>query len=254
MVLMSNTVDPRARRELVRVKIQPSERWTGGSTFPLRAFKIFKLPHDAVAYEGRRRDELVDRCKGRMGRFLADFMHVLEDYKEDAGKEVQVKLESEVSALKEERKRLKVSFTEADRRTGDFFNNNAVLFKHVEEFESSEKTLAEKVEELENKLRDAEKDRDASKVECEGFGHQLEGINGSYKATIDEIVKLKADVKKSVEDIASALGNGYGCCFQRFANTGFNIEGHSFQDYIRDFATLQVENPNDGEQDDGGVF
>ncbi|XP_074381748.1 uncharacterized protein LOC141723760 [Apium graveolens] len=97
---MTNIVDPRSRREAIRVEIQPIERWTGRATVPLRALKIFNLPQDAVAYEGWRRDELVDRCKDRAGRFLADFIHIMEEFKADSDGEVRAKLEAEITVLK----------------------------------------------------------------------------------------------------------------------------------------------------------
>ncbi|KAL8088422.1 hypothetical protein AgCh_038270 [Apium graveolens] len=72
-ILMANIVEPQARQEAVRVEIQPMERWTGGLTVPLCAFKIFNLPQHSVAYEGRRRNEIVDRCKDRADGLLLIF-------------------------------------------------------------------------------------------------------------------------------------------------------------------------------------
>ncbi|KAL8099588.1 hypothetical protein AgCh_032011 [Apium graveolens] len=47
-VIMTTTVDPQAVREVVHIEIQPNERWTGGSTVDLRAFKKI-----SVIREGR---------------------------------------------------------------------------------------------------------------------------------------------------------------------------------------------------------
>lgn len=57
-------VDPRASMGIINVEIRPHERWAGVSTVPLRDFCIFNLPQDVVAYNGREKDELVDRCLG----------------------------------------------------------------------------------------------------------------------------------------------------------------------------------------------
>lgn len=59
---MTSTVDARAHKEAVSVKIRPNERWMGGSTVTLLAFKILNLPQDSAAYSECTRDELVDRC------------------------------------------------------------------------------------------------------------------------------------------------------------------------------------------------
>lgn len=66
--ILSPTVDPRVPKVVVNIEIRPNERWVGGSTVPLRAFRLFNLPQDTVAYAGRERDDLVDRCLSRAGR------------------------------------------------------------------------------------------------------------------------------------------------------------------------------------------
>lgn len=50
--ILSPTVNPRASMEVVGVEIRPCERWVGGSTVPLRAFRLFNLPQDSVSYTG----------------------------------------------------------------------------------------------------------------------------------------------------------------------------------------------------------
>lgn len=63
---MTSTVDTSAHKESFSVEIRPNQRWMGGSTVPLRAFRVFNLPQDSGAE--RTRDELVDRCLSRAGR------------------------------------------------------------------------------------------------------------------------------------------------------------------------------------------
>lgn len=57
-----------------------------------------------------------------------------------------------------------------------------------------------------------------------------------YKDTFDENVALKAEVDKGVEDIAKAVGDGYGHCLARISSAAIDVSGHSFEDYIHDYA------------------
>lgn len=66
--ILSLTVNPQASMEVVGIEIRPSEHWVGGSTVPLRAFRLFNLPHDSLSYTGRERGDLVDRCLSRTGQ------------------------------------------------------------------------------------------------------------------------------------------------------------------------------------------
>ncbi|XP_074381255.1 uncharacterized protein LOC141723370 [Apium graveolens] len=238
-ILMTNTVDPRSRREAIRVEIQPTERWTGGATVPLRALKIFNLSQDAVAYEGRRRDELVDRCKGRARRFLADFMHIMEEFKGDSDGEVHAKLEAEITALKGEKKKIGASCSELEKRSGDLASANSALSKKIGEMEVAEQSLTNKVFELETRLWEVEKERDEEKTKCEGLDRQIDGMNGSYRLIVEENESLKLKVQKGVKDITEALGDGYDRCVRRMTEAGINVEGHTFEDYLRDLVASQ---------------
>ncbi|XP_074362211.1 uncharacterized protein LOC141702423 [Apium graveolens] len=244
--LITNTIDPRSRKEVMRAEIQPSERWTGGSTVPLRVFKLVQLSQDSVAYTGRRRDELADRCKGRIGRFLSDFMHVLDEYQSDDESEVRSKLEVEVSALKGEKKRLGSSCLDLEKKVSDLSSTNTTMSKRVTELESIEKSSNKKILELEGRLRDVESERDELKVKCEGLDRQVGGMDQSYKLIMEENATLKAEVEKAVEDIANALGDGYGRCVTRMKNAGFDTSGHSFEDYIRELAASRPDDPTGG--------
>lgn len=72
--IMTPTVDPRGKGVAVIVEVQPHERWTGNATVPMRAFQIFNLPQDTVAYVGRTREELADRCLSRASRVSIFFV------------------------------------------------------------------------------------------------------------------------------------------------------------------------------------
>lgn len=74
--VMTPTIDEHGRKEIVRAEIRPSERWVGNATVPLHAFRIFNLPQDSVAYTGRTRAELAERCLGRAGRVKFFYFYV----------------------------------------------------------------------------------------------------------------------------------------------------------------------------------
>ncbi|XP_074351473.1 uncharacterized protein LOC141690584 [Apium graveolens] len=234
------TVDPRSKKEVMRVEIQPTERWTGGSTVPLRALNLFNLPQDLVAYDGRKREDLVDRCKSRAGRFLSDFMHILEDYKADVDGEACSKLEAEVAALKGGKKKIAVGFAELEHRVADLTKANSVLSKKVAEMEATEQVSSGRIQELEGRLLEVERELEEEKGKRQGLLRQVEGMDGSYKLIVKENADLKTEVEKAVEDIAGALGDGYGRCLRWMEEAGFAVEGHAFDDYLRDLASKGV--------------
>ncbi|XP_074349148.1 uncharacterized protein LOC141688903 [Apium graveolens] len=243
---MTPTIDPRQKKGVVRVDIQPHERWTGGTTVPLRVFDLFHLPQDAIAFDGRRREDLVDRCKSRAGRFLADFMHIVEEFRTDGNDAACKRLEAEVSSLKVERKKLMAGYSELEKRSSDLTANNIALSKKVGEMEVGKQSLDATVSELERRLSEVEKERDELKGKCEGLERHVEGMNSSYRLIVEENTSLKAEVEKAVEDIASALEDGYGRCVVRMKNAGLDTTGHSFEDYIRDLAASRPNDPVGG--------
>ncbi|XP_074331784.1 uncharacterized protein LOC141668702 [Apium graveolens] len=244
-VLMAGTTDPRSRKEPVRVEINPNERWTGGTTVPLRAFNIFHLPQDAVAFDGRRRDDLADRCKSRAGRFLTDFMHIIEEFRADGNDEARKKLEAEIVALKAEKKKLGSSYSELDKRSVDLITENTALWKKVSEMEVVGQSMSAKVSELERRLSEVEKERDDLKGKCEGLDRHAEGMESSYRLIVEDNSSLKTEVQKGIEDIVNALGDGYGRCVARMQGAGYDTTRHSFEDYIADLAASQRDDQTD---------
>ncbi|KAL8092535.1 hypothetical protein AgCh_034701 [Apium graveolens] len=250
---MAPTIDPRQKKGVVRVDIQPHERWTGGTTVPLRVFDLFHLPQDAVAFDGRRREDLADRCKSRAGRlcyqifvFLADFMHIVEEFRTDGNDAACKRLEAEVSSLRVEKKKLMAGYSELEKRSSYLKADNTALSKKVGEMEVGKQSLNATVSELERRLSEVEKERDELKGKCEGLERHVDGMNSSYRLIVEENTSLKAEVEKAVEDIASALGDGYGRCVVRMQNAGLDTTGHSFEDYIRDLAASRPDDPAGG--------
>ncbi|XP_074375218.1 uncharacterized protein LOC141716985 [Apium graveolens] len=144
---MASTIDPRSKKEIVRAEIQPHERWTGGTTVPLRVFNLFHLPQDAIAFDGRRREDLADRCKSRAGRFLADFMHVVEEFRAGGSDEARAKLEAEVSTLRAEKKKLKTNYLGLEKGSFELANVNTALSKKVSEMDVKGQSMDAQVSE-----------------------------------------------------------------------------------------------------------
>ncbi|XP_074325658.1 uncharacterized protein LOC141663746 [Apium graveolens] len=204
---------------------------------PLRALEIFNLPQDSVAYEGRRREDLATRCKSRAGWFISDFMYIVEDYRADIDGEARAKLEAEIAALKGEKKRVGVSFSELEKRASNLANANTTLSRKVGEMEVTEQTLSNKVQELKGRLQEVETERDGERTKRKSLDRQVEGMNNSYKLIVEKNENLKREVQKGVEEIFDALGDGYGRCVCRIAEAGFNVEGHAFEDYLQNLAS-----------------
>lgn len=81
-----------------------------------------------------------------------------------------------------------------------------------------------------------ESSRDEEKKRLKTLEEELRVLHQTHKDVLDENVALKAEVEKSVEDVVKALVNGYGRCLGRVSSTGFDPSGHSFEDYIHDYA------------------
>lgn len=91
------------------------------------------------------------------------------------------------------------------------------------------KSANDQLEKMKVEKEDEKKHRDA-------VDKDLDEARKRLKSSLDENAALKAEVNKGVEDIAKALGDGYGRCLARISSTGFDVSGHSFEDYVRDFA------------------
>lgn len=61
----------------------------------------------------------------------------------------------------------------------------------------------------------------------------LQRANGNL---CNENEDLKLEVQKGVEDMTKALCDGYNRCLARMATFGMETSGHSFDDFIKDFA------------------
>lgn len=90
---------------------------------------------------------------------------------------------------------------------------------------------------LQEKVSQIEKSSDEEKKRADALEEELGKLRQAEKDAVAENEGLKAEVQKEVEEIVSALGDGYSRCLERVSKSGFSIEGHSFADYI--YATTQ---------------
>lgn len=65
---------------------------------------------------------------------------------------------------------------------------------------------------------------------------ELVELRSKYKAIFDENKELKVEVQKVVEDIAKALSEGHDRYLKRVSNAVFDVHGHTFDDYVWDYA------------------
>ncbi|XP_074381610.1 uncharacterized protein LOC141723650 [Apium graveolens] len=233
---MNPTADPHAAREIVRVEIQPNERWTGGSTVPIQAFQVFHLPQDAVSYSSKKRSDIVDRCMSRVGRFLSYFTHILEEFKNDVEGEDVSRLAADLSAMGREKKKFEDQYIEVERRVGELSTTNSKLSKQVGEMELARDMMSTRIDNLEKELREMTVSRNEEKGERETAEAELSRVLDSNKSLVEENDKLKVDVQKGVEDIAKVLGDGYGRCLIRLSKFGVDVTGYFFEEYVQDFA------------------
>lgn len=118
--------------------------------------------------------------------------------------------------------------------------------------EKSVDDLKKQVRSSRKKLSEIQTSRDDEKKRADALYEELGKLRQAQKDALVENEALKAEVQKGVEKIASALGEGYPCCLDRVSKAGFSIKGHSFSDYVRDYAASQ-HNENGDPADPGDL-
>lgn len=78
----------------------------------------------------------------------------------------------------------------------------------------------------------------------------MNNLRQKHSDVSDENSSLKAEVQKGVEEIATVVGQWYFHCLDRMSKAGFSIDGHSFEDFIRDHAASRSAG-NDGPSNAG---
>lgn len=68
----------------------------------------------------------------------------------------------------------------------------------------------------------------------------MDELRPNKREVLDENDNLKGKVQKGIDDIAKALGDGYGRCLARLSAAGVDVSNQSFEDYIRDYDSLSI--------------
>ncbi|XP_074366649.1 uncharacterized protein LOC141707407 [Apium graveolens] len=180
--------------------------------------------------------DLVDRCLGRDGRFLSDMVHLLEDYRADESGNSSSKLEEERDILKGEKKKLENDLIDARSCIAEISKANSAFRTKISELELTNDSLKKESEGVGSRLVSAETSLGEEKKKREALEVEVVALHEKNEALETDNLNLKLEVEKGVEEIAGALGNGYGRCLNRMKMVGYDVEGHGFDDYIRDFA------------------
>lgn len=106
----------------------------------------------------------------------------------------------------------------------------------ISEMEKENDDLKRQVRSYAEKLKDAQSSRDEEKKRADGLSSELENLQQVHNNVLTENVNLKAEVEKGVEEMATAVGQGYAHCLERVSKAGFPTEGNSFEDFIQDYA------------------
>lgn len=103
-------------------------------------------------------------------------------------------------------------------------------------FERGKRELEQQLKAANELLKKMKSEKEDDKKHRDSVERELAEVRGKLKIALDENVGVRAEIDKGVEDIAKALGDGYGRCLARVSTVGFDSAGHTFEDYIRDFA------------------
>lgn len=183
---------------------------------------------------------------------MSDIVHLLEEYKMGDDQTRLGELEAELRAAKEERKKAKESLVKMESRATEVAKTNTLYLQQVSELEAANGNLTGQVTELQRKMQEMQIARDEAlrlRGESEKKVKAVEEVNRRLGS---EVEGLKLEVQKGVEEIAKGLGEGYDRCLTRMASVGVDISGHSFVEYIKEFAKSMSTGDGGGAAREGG--
>lgn len=111
--------------------------------------------------------------------------------------------------------------------------------RQMSEMERVNGNLKREAKSHSEKLKEVQTSRDEEKKLADALEIELQNLHQVHKDVLAENESLKAEVQKGVEEIVTALSEGYTHCLERMSKAGFSTEGHSFEDFIRDYAASQ---------------
>lgn len=96
--------------------------------------------------------------------------------------------------------------------------------------------LKRQVKSYAEKLKDSQSSRAEEKKRADALSAELESLRQVHSSVSAENTNLKFEVQTGVEEMATAVSQGYSHFLERVSKAGFSTEGHSFEDFIRDYA------------------
>lgn len=96
--------------------------------------------------------------------------------------------------------------------------------------------MKNKVKSLEERVAELDTAKEGEGKRVKNLEVELANLRLLKEETNEENKGLKLKLQKSVEDVAKVLGDGYGRCLSHLSASGFDVSGHSFDEYIRDYA------------------
>lgn len=91
---------------------------------------------------------------------------------------------------------------------------------------------------LTRQLKELESSRSDEVNKRKSMEKELVELRSKYQPVVDENEALKIEVQGGVLDIEKVLGEGYDKFLKRVSGAGFDITGHSFDEYMHDYAAL----------------
>lgn len=211
----------------LQIEVQPNEKWSAGSNFPVQVFKAFNLPQDFNSYVDKTRDEIAERCLARGGRFLADIAHLVRDYRADIDRQWNEGGARELADLKNEKAVAERRVEELTKRVAECVDELKKLKLENEKMKEVAKSRIKEINELKERVVSGGKELDTMRGELS----ILKGANEVFEKSIAD---LKLDLEKSIADVAQGIGTGYQSCYDRLKEAGIDLSGHSFEDYCAD--------------------
>ncbi|XP_074369437.1 uncharacterized protein LOC141710807 [Apium graveolens] len=126
-------------------------------------------------------------------------------------------------------------------RVTELSKANSSYRAEISELEVANRNLEKGMEEIGVKVKGLEKSLSDEQKGRRDLEAELSDFCEKYQALEKENTSLKLEMDKGVEDIAKALGDGYGRYYRRMQSAGLDVSEHCFENYLRDYAAANKE-------------
>lgn len=178
---------------------------------------------------------------------MSDFVHISEDYKAGVDEQQRSKVDAELVFLRAEKKKIDDHYARLKTKATELPNLYSAFLGQVGELEKVNEALEAKFKGVESQVEELKAKKDSGKMKLKTMEEDLSALRQSQSKLEEENTGLQLEVQKGVEDVAKALGDGYGRCLGRVSSSGFDVTSHSFEDYIRDYAATVQSGVQDKE-------